>query len=165
MRIRLLAVPLLLLLCAPLAARADLVFDLLPAVQTGTPGTTLTFSGSLQNTGTSDLFLNLDNLGPLGPGLTLDDSKFFANVPPSLAANASTGPIPLFDVVIAPTASLGDYFGSFGVLGGADSSAQDLLATQTFQVTVVPEAGTLSLLMASVIIGLGVAARRRACRT
>lgn len=125
------------------AARAQTTLTLTPAAQAGSPGSTLFFSGTLANTGMSDVFLNGDSLTFNGPanGLTLDDSPFFANAPTSLGASGSgsdtfTGG--LFDVSLGASAVPGTYFGTFAVTGGAGGNAQGTLASQDFSVTVEP---------------------------
>jgi hypothetical protein len=152
-----------LLLACPALARAQLDFTLNLAVQFGQPGDTLTFAGTLTNTGATELFLNGDDFTLNGDGLTLDDTPFLTGAPLSLDANQSfTGPI--FTVAIDPDAPFQSAQGSFSILGGATDSAQDTLATQTFTVGVVPEPGALALLMGNIVMGglaLGARIRRQ----
>lgn len=152
-----LALGLVLLLAG--TSRAQLLVTLTPAGLSGFPGTTLRFAGTLVNTGASELFLNADAFSLSSPDLTLDDTKFFA-VPPLLAGGASFSG-ELFDVLIAPTAAVGTYSGSFTVQGGASNTVFDPLATGNFQVTViVPEPGTGALLAATVMPLVGILRRR-----
>lgn len=106
------------------------------------PGSVLTFNATLANIGSAVLFLNGDNF--LSSGLPLDDTLFFANVPPSLASSASVTS-DIFQISIPQGAVAGTYFGSFTILGGSSGNAQDAIATQNFQVTVsaVPEPASI----------------------
>lgn len=167
MRLRqLLPIAAFVLLTTPNSAHAQLNFTFTPATQTGSPGAPLTFSGTLTNSGSSELFLNGYTTTPIAPDLTLDDTKFFNNVPLSLMAGDSFSG-KLFDINIAPTALPDDYVIGFTVLGGSDSSAQGDLATQSFTVSLpppaVPEANTATLLGGG-LAGLGLLALRRRTR-
>src|SRR5215470_690296 len=85
-----LALPVLLLSLLPArAAHAQLIFTLAAPNQVGRPGDTLSFEGTLFNSGASPLFLNGDTFNLGGTGLTLDDSPFFLNGPASLNAGQS----------------------------------------------------------------------------
>lgn len=143
------------------AARAQLAFTLTAPAQTGAPGGTLSFLGTLQNTGTGTLFLNGDTFTLAGPGLKLDDSPFLLNAPSSLPDQTPfTGDI--FDVQIGPSVAPGIYAGTFSVLGGSNGSAQNTLASQSFRVSVapaaVPEPGAAALFSAG---GVGMLLCRR----
>jgi hypothetical protein len=151
------------LLLSPSASRADVInFTLVQPNLTGSAGDTLIFQGTLTNPTASTVFLNGDNFQAGAPFLPVDDSAFFPNTPLSLAPSGSmgdsVGPVDLFSVMIGAGAIPGNYTGLFKILGGASSSAQDILATQSFLVTVVPpqmavpEPGTLAML------GTGIAA-------
>jgi hypothetical protein len=142
-----------LLLACPTLARAQLDFTLSSPNQSGQPGDTLTFAGTLTNTGAAALFLNGDDFTLNGNGMTLDDSPFLTGAPLSLDANQSyTGT--LFTVAIDPNASFQNASGTFSILGGANDTAQDTLATQPFTVAVVPEPGGQVLLMGSLVMGV-----------
>lgn len=157
------------LLVAGAQAHADLLFELTQASQSGTPGSEVFFSGTLTNTGSSALFLNgiqfnFDSLG--NAVLSGDDSVFFTNVPPSLAASGNpsasyTGSI--FGVNIAGNAPTGTYTGTVTITGGADSSTNSPLAAQNIQirVTPTPEAGTLFTLTLGFVFLTGAALRWR----
>jgi len=140
-------------------ARADILLTLNPATLSGYPGDTLTFNATITNTGPSEVFLNgiTDNVSA---PLTLDDSLFFTT-PASLAAGDFwTGN--LFTVTIP--ASAVPYFTGSGyvtLVGGADSSAQDVLSTQTFEVNVVPEPASMVLLGSGLSGLVGVIRRKR----
>jgi F0F1-type ATP synthase membrane subunit c/vacuolar-type H+-ATPase subunit K len=139
----------LLLLCSR-AAQAQLLFDLNPASQAGNPGTSVTFSATLTNAGLDTVWLNGTSSTGLAPGLTLDPTPFFNDFPFFLiSGDAATADI--FTVAIDNTVAPGNYFGSFSILGGADPNAEDLLATQNFQVTVVPETSSLFLLVCGLL--------------
>jgi hypothetical protein len=139
--------------------------------QTGMPGQTLQFFGTLTNTTADPVFLNSDDLNPTGLSITSTD-LFFANVPLSLApagqAGDSSGDIELFDLTL--TASLrdatGTYPGTYTLLGGADGNAQDIVGSAGFSVTTVtPEPSTIYLLLTVLfVVSIRVlwAARKRA---
>ncbi len=135
----------LLLTCA---AHADpIIFTLTNSSLSGAPGATLTFQGTILNAGAPTVFINGDSTTTSSGFLSIDDTFFFANVPLSLDPNVSVGPVNLFSVLIAPGTSFGTYaFNFFNIVGGPDASTQNLLATQTFTVTVVPEPATALLL-------------------
>jgi len=156
-----------LLLCVGVGARAQVTFAFDSDPQAGTPGSTVTFNGTITNNTASTVFLNGDSFNLTGAGLTLDDTKFNTEAPLFLSAGASTGLIGIFDVAIDPTTAIGFYPGSFTIQGGADPTITDALVTTNFTVDVTapqpaqtPEPGALTLLL-----GLGlpatVFARRR----
>jgi|GEM_PF-1256364 len=124
------------------AAKTQLVLDIVPTLQTGRLGQTITFAGTLRNTGSDELFLNAANHNLNVNGLTLNDDRFFSNAPVSMLGGTSwTGN--LFDVVIGGITPIGTHSGSFNILGGLDGAEQNLLAAANFQVSVVglPDAG------------------------
>lgn len=133
-------------LLVPSLALADtLTLSLSNPVQSATPGSTLTFDATVSapSTNAAPIFLNGDNYTIDSP-LTLDDSDFFS-FPLSLDPGDSyTGA--LFTVTLPSGLAQGDYTGSFEILGGADGSAFDTLATTGFQVSPTPEPGTMLLL-------------------
>jgi hypothetical protein len=165
---------LLALVLAPTAVRAETIdFTLTQSSQTGSPGQTLMFEGALSNPNSSTVFLNNDSFTIQPSFLSLDDSPFFANTPLSLAPNgsagSSVGPVDLFNVDIGASATPGTYtLNVFNVLGGADGSAQDVLATAQFTVIVqnavapAPEPGSLPLLGSGLgMLGVSLLRRRR----
>ena len=133
------------------SARGDVIFNLTPSALTTSPGGTVEFTGTLTNTGSTDVFLNGDSAGGLPPILTLDDSPFFGNAPLFLTGTGGFYSGPFFDVMVVPAALPGIYSGgSFTIQGGADSNTFDGLASQNFQVTVtspssIPEPGSFVL--------------------
>ena len=137
-------VPIFLLI--PSLALADtLTLSLSNPVQSATAGSTLTFDAtvSASSTNGAPIFLNSDSFTIESP-LTLDDTDFF-NFPLSLNPGDSyTGA--LFTVTLPSGLAPGDYTGSFEILGGADGSAFNTLATSGFQVNATPEPGTMFLL-------------------
>ena len=146
------------LLLWSLAARADVLnFTLTTPNQTGSPGETLVFSGTISNPTAGTVFLNGENLSTSPSSfLAGDASAFFSNTPLSLTANGApgdtTGDVDLFSITIGASAAPGTYTMNnfFDVIGGSTSSSSGLLATQPFSITVnssssVPEPGTMTL--------------------
>jgi len=174
--------PILCALAAAHLASADVIFNLTPATLPAAPGGMASFTGTLQNTGSSDVFLNGDlSVLPSFPLLTIDDSPFFNNAPLFLdpAGDPSGGDSysgPFFNIVVDPSTPTGPYTGSFTVQGGGDSNTFDNLSMQTFEVDVgsaspsnpspgptgTPEPGTLITLTGG-LAGLAVRLRRK-CR-
>ena len=131
-----------------------------------TAGGDVTFLATAVNNMSFTENLNGDYFGALDPPLTSDDSAFLNNWPFYLTANQTFGPEALFAIDVPLGTTSGDYLGSFGILGGADPSDQNLLATADFTVTVttassVPEPGTF-VMLGGELVGLGLWVRRRA---
>ena len=155
-----LALTLFAALLLPASAQAQLLFDLLSEDQKGNPGSTLTFSGSLTNQGSSELFLTGDTFTLNAPGMTLDDSPFLNGFPLSLQAG-ETASGDLFTVFLGANPQPGTSFGTFTLLGGPNDGDMNVLATRPFSVTPVPEPGTVALLVAGGAMLGGVSLRRR----
>jgi hypothetical protein len=123
--------------------------------QIGVAGQTLQFFGTITNTTSDIVFLNSDDLNPTGLSITSND-LFFANVPlflaPSGQAGDSSGDIELFDLTLsAPLRDAATTFpGTYTLLGGADSNAQDILGSASFSVT-TPEPSTVYLLLGTLL--------------
>ncbi len=150
-------------LCFPLAAQAQLGFTLNPSSVTARPGSTVTFSGMLTNTGGSELFLNADVFTLSSGKLTLDDSKFFANAPASLSSGASWSG-ELFDVTLDPTLPLGNlYNGTFTLQGGADGVTFNSVGSANFRInaSTVPAPASLLVALLGAVPAFGLLARRR----
>ncbi len=137
------------------AATITISFD--NPYQTGSPGQTLQFYGTITNTDTTpggaSIYLNSDSLNLLLPDASFIDQFYSLWFPLSLAPGESSGSIDLFEVTLANpgTSPDGPYAGTYTLLGGmdgGDQSAMDSLAEATFTVDVqtVPEPGTWALL-------------------
>ena len=153
----------LLLLLPALAAHAQLTFALAKPNQVGRPGDTLSFEGTLFNSGASQLFLNGDTFNLGGTGLNLDDSPFFLAGPVSLNAGQSFSG-QLFTVSLDAAALAQMALGSFTIQGGATEGDLNDLASAPFRVTVnVPEPGPWALVAAGgmTLVGLGLRRKRR----
>jgi hypothetical protein len=61
---------------------------------------------------------------------------------------------------VAEGTPVGLYTGTYQIIGGADSNAQDVLASENFDIQVTPEPSSL-LLLASGLAGLAGTLRRR----
>jgi hypothetical protein len=146
------------------AARADSIGIALTetSISSGS-GTTVTFDATLKNLTSGTVFLNGDSSTTSTSFLTVDDNPFLNNAPLSLAAGASSGPFPLFNVIIAAGTTPGTYnLNLFSVLGGTDGSAFNPMGGAQFSVVVspVPEPGTIALLGIG-MLGLGIRSRWR----
>ena len=149
-----------LVLIRPVETHAELIFNLTPAISSGTPGDVIHFSGTLINMGATSAFLNGDSSILLYTQLLVDDLPFFNNAPLFLSPGSSYSG-PLFDVDVLSPAVPNTYQGSFTIEGGTDSNAFDILATQNFQVTVVSSAPEpRSFLLVLVTVGIVLLRRR-----
>jgi hypothetical protein len=149
-------------------AEAGVVFTLDNPDQTGLPGNTLQFFGTITNTGTDTVSFNSDNFNFTGGASFSTTDLFFSNAPISLDGGLSSGDIELFDVSLTDpfTDSFGLYGGSESLIGGANGDSQDVLASADFSVTAqAPDSTTpepASFIMAGAgVLALALKARRR----
>jgi hypothetical protein len=140
-------------------ARADLTFNLTPNLQSGPPGSFLTYNGTLSYTGADPIFLNdisfMFNSG--GSVLTGDSSVFFNNVP-GIFFDGDVYNGPIFGIQVDPSAAPLLYSGTATILGGADPGATDAIASADFLVSVTPEPVTWVMFLLG---GVGVIAYAR----
>jgi hypothetical protein len=135
-------------LLANTASATPITLTFTSSLLVGQPGTTVTFVGTVTDTGNSPTFLNGDSVN-VTPPLLPDDSPFFLNFPITLNPLQSVT-APILRVSIPLATQNGLYSGSLQLLGGATPDSFDVLATQTFAVQVaqpVPEPITASLLL------------------
>jgi hypothetical protein len=136
------------------SARAGSLIVLDLAAQTGSPGDTLVFEGILSNSGLDTLFLNSVQFSLAGNAFTPNfTDPFINNVPISLSPGESTSLIELFNVLLNDpfTDPPGTYDGTYALLGGIDDTAQIVVGSADFTVTVnaasaVPEPSLLPVL-------------------
>ena len=147
------------LLAAPETRASPISITLSNPNQSGFPGGTLHFFGTIVNSGGSTVFLSSNTLTLSGTGFILTD-LFFDNVPGSLAANSSLANIELFNLTLMdpfPDPS-GLYVHTYTLTGNVDGYPEELLDQVNFSVS-VPEPASSSLLIIG-LIGLGAARHR-----
>jgi hypothetical protein len=146
------------LACA--AAKADpFTITLTPAFQSGDQSV-FAFDATATNNSASTVDLNGDNTFVDSP-LTVDDSPFNNNWPFTLGPGDSYSGL-LFNVDVPP-GTLGDYSGSFQILGGYDNSGDlNVLGTANFEVEVTPEPTSIVLLGTGLVAFAGSLRRRMA---
>ena len=136
-------------LLLPPAAQAQLTFSLAQDTLVGLPGQTLTFTGRVSNT-----LPGIELVGSAGsvtrPG-TLGDIYFPFGLPrPLEPLPFESGPFPAFDILISPAAVAGEQIlGSYNLEFA--QAGQPLTRTAPFTVNVVPEPGSLTLLVAGAL--------------
>jgi len=127
--------------------------------QTGAPGATLQFFGTMTNVSPTDtIFLNSITSTSPWSNLTIDVSPFFTNAPLSMGPGDTTSPFEIFDVTIDPATPDGPLPGStVSIQGGADPGTFDDLADVNFdvQVSSTPSAGAPEPGTASLVLGMG----------
>ena len=159
----------LLTMAAVAAANADIAVDFSwdNPDQTGQPGDTVQYFATITNNTAETVYFNSDNFSFTGaPSLNASD-LFFPNAPISLDPGAS-GDYELLDITLADpfTDTFQQYSGTEVLLGGADGSALDNLASADFSITAEePVSGTpepASVLLAGAgLLALAVVAKRR----
>jgi PEP-CTERM motif len=157
----------LITLAAAAASASIITIALADPNQNAPAGATASFFGTITNTDTTPgdgpVYFNGD-IPNFGMTDAIVEDNFFANVPISLAEGASSGPIDLFDIVLAnPETDLsGLYSGTYILLGGMDEDSGTLfdnLAQVNFSTT--PEPASLLLLLGSGLACTGWLYRRR----
>jgi len=146
---------------AAAASADDISIALDDPTQTGSPGETLQFFGTITNTSAATVYLNSDSLTLDGVSLGLID-QFFNNMPIFLGAGDSSGDIELFDVTVSnPLVDpSGTYGGSYELIGGPDGEAQDDVGSASFSVTTVPEPSTIYLLLVVAAVYMVLSSRK-----
>jgi hypothetical protein len=164
MKLRLTVFTLCLMLTTNAAQATPMSFSLASPLLTTQSGLTVTFTGTITETGGTTTFLNGDSFTIAAP-LIADDTLFFLNTPLVFAPLQSVT-APLFTISVPAGTASGLYPGSFSLLGGGTPATLTVLASQGFAVDVagtgtpVPGPATLSLLM----LGIGAACVLRSRR-
>jgi hypothetical protein len=139
MHMRLLS--LLVFLLATFSASADLALTLLPSSKSGVGTNEVAFAGILTNRNiTGNLFLNniaLSFNGAPAGYFAADTNVFFGNVPGILLPGDTYNDV-VFAVALTAATQPGNYSGTVTISGGADIFATTGLATQTFQISLLP---------------------------
>jgi len=148
-------------------AHADTVtFTLTNPTQSisGQAGGTLTYEVTASAPGSNGAAVNLNGeVFTAGAPLTLDPSDFFANAPFFLNPGDSAI-FDLFTVSVPADTLVGNYSGSFSVVGGATSDdVTDVLSTVNFVAVVTPEPGSFLLLGTGLAGVLTTLKRKRLC--
>jgi hypothetical protein len=159
MKLRLLFVGVCLSLVARSAEAVPITFTLGSSLLTTTPGATVTFTGTLTETGGSTTFLNGDSFNVTAP-LIVNDTPFFLNFPLSLSP-FQTFTASMFMVTVPAGTAPGLYPGTFAVLGGTASTATSVLASQSFAVSVTPSAVPEPTLGLMLLLGSSASYRAR----
>jgi hypothetical protein len=107
----------------------DIVFD--RPLQTGSPGDTLQFFGTLTNASSDTVFLNSDGFSLAG----LPIIDMFGNTPLSLDPGTNSGDIELFDVAIPNAFPASSNDGTYTLEGGAPGEF-NIIGTADFTVNV-----------------------------
>ena len=146
-------------LLVPPAAQAQLTFSLAQETLLGLPGQSVTFTGRVSNT-LSGVELVGSSGSVTGPG-TLADIYFPFGLPrPLQPLPFESGPFPVFDLLISPAAVAGEQIlGSYNL--EFTQAGQPLVRAAPFTVSVIPEPGSLVVLVGAAIPGMGLALRRR----
>ena len=111
------------------------------------PGATVTFTGTVAETGGTATPLLGDAISVASP-LVVDDTPFLINFPLQLNAMQSVT-APIFSVMVPLGAASGVYPGSFAILGDQGTIASTVFAVSV-GTTAVPEPTVLSLLLVGV---------------
>jgi len=137
--------------------------------QSGIPGSTLTYQGSITSLVGFDVPLDSLTFNISAPfSITdFDSTPFLTLWPLTLTAGSSFGPQDLFTVTIGPAVAPGVYTANVAILG-----ASTLLADAAFQIDVtadspIPEPGTLGLVALAIVAGIILKeyVRRKWCST
>jgi hypothetical protein len=140
------------------AQAVPITLSLSSSLLTTTPGSAVTFAGTVTETGGTTTFLNGDSFTTTLP---LNDAPFFMNFPLTLSPLQSFT-APMFIVTVPALTMPGLYSGVFSIVGGTTPIAQTVLASQQFTVSVraAPEPASIVLL----VVGAGAAVGRRRVR-
>jgi hypothetical protein len=132
---------LLVLLLATFSAPADLALTLLPSSKSGVGTNEVVFAGILTNrNATGNLFLNniaLSLNGAPAGYFTAETNVFFGNVPGILLPGEAYNDV-VFAVALTAATAPGNYSGTVTISGGTNIFATASLATQTFQISLLP---------------------------
>jgi hypothetical protein len=143
-----------LLLTASRVSALPITLSFASSLLAAQPGATVTFTGTVTETGGTTTFL-LGDVVSVAPPLVADDTPFLNNFPASLAGMQSITAA-ILSVSVPLATAPGIYNGTFAILGGEGTIASAPFAVNVGAAT-VPEPVTLSLLA----VGAGALAARR----
>ena len=158
MRLSFILPAILLTAAAPCFAVGIFSFNINPPVASGLPGDTVYLSASMVNNTGATVFVNDLSVAFNSPAdvyLSQDVNFFYFNVPGTFVAGASwTGDF--MQISIDPSTPPGDYTGVASIIGGANEFATNpltnILASQSFEVVVVPEPRAAALMAAGLAL-------------
>ena len=127
-----------------------------------TPGGSVSWSGTLTNTGLDALYISGDEI-LISPTLsfTIDDTSLLTPVQLyPLAAGATYSGL-LFTLTSPNVILNGSFNGTLTLLGATDAFNTNPIGSQTFSFRAVPEPGTIAFAFASVLSGAGLLIRKK----
>ncbi len=145
------------------ASQAQITISLAPSsLMPITPGGSISWSGTLTNTGLDALYISGDEILTSPPvAFAIDDTALLTPVQLyPLAGGASYSGL-LFTLTAPNVILNGSFSGTLTLLGATDTFNTNPIGSQTFSFRAVPEPGAVALFFGSVASGAGFLLRRR----
>ncbi len=144
-------------------SQAQIILTLAPSsLLPVTPGGSISWSGTLTNTGLDALYISGDEI-LISPPVTfaIDDTPLLTQVQLyPLAAGASYSGL-LFTLTAPNVILNGSFNGTLTLLGATDAFNTNPIGSQGFSFRAVPEPGAIAFLFGSVLTGTGLLIRRK----
>ena len=141
-------------LCA-VSARADLGFVVMQPAQSGVGSNEVAFAGTLTNSNAlCNLFLNDVQFsfdGAASNYLSGDSNSFFGNVPGILLPGENYCGM-AFGIAVNAATPPGNYTGAVTLVGGTNIFASSNLASQSFQISLLPSALDITACGSNVVV-------------